>query len=166
MLNELHVVRSLCILYLPPSSLGRYTKDEANMNEERKTADQLAEAYIKLRDERALLKKQYENEDDKLSMQMDDISRTLLELCTEQNASSITTAHGTVIRSVTTRYWTNDWGSLYEVINKYKAPYLLHKSITNSAMRDFLEEHPEAHPPGLNVDSKYTISVRRPSNKI
>jgi hypothetical protein len=28
-------------------------------------------------------------------------------------------------------------------------------------MKQFLEEHPELLPPGLNVDSEYTITVRR-----
>jgi hypothetical protein len=136
------------------------------MSEERLSADQLAEQYIKLRTERALLQEEYENQDALIKAEMDAISENLLSICKEQDASSIRTEHGTIIRSVTSRYWTNDWGAMHELINKYKAPYLLEKRIMNSAMKEFLEEYPEAYPPGLNVDSKYTITVRKPTKKI
>lgn len=136
------------------------------MSEERLSADQLAEQYIKLRTERAILNEEFEKKDAVLKEQMENISENLLSICKEQDATSIRTEHGTIIRSVTTRYWTNDWGAMHELINKFKAPYLLEKRIMNSAMRDFLEENPEAYPPGLNVDSKYTITVRKPSKKI
>jgi hypothetical protein len=28
-------------------------------------------------------------------------------------------------------------------------------------MKDFLEEHPDEYPAGMNVDSKYAVTVRR-----
>lgn len=136
------------------------------MNEVRLSADQLAETYIRLRNERAVLAEEFEQKDSVLRAEMESISNTLLEICKEQDATSIRTEHGTIIRSITSRYWTNDWGSMHDLIIKYKAPYLLEKRIMNSAMRDFLEDNPEAFPPGLNVDNKYTISVRKPTKKL
>jgi len=37
----------------------------------------------------------------------------------------------------------------------------LEKRIAQTNMATFLEENPDLLPPGLNVDSKYTISIRR-----
>jgi len=38
---------------------------------------------------------------------------------------------------------------------------LLEKRIHQTNMREFLEENPEVHPPGLNVDQEYEITIRR-----
>lgn len=132
------------------------------MDTERLTADELAAMYIKLRTERAVLAEEYEQKDGVLKEKMDGITDQLMAICKEQNASSIRTAHGTIIRSITTRYWTNDWAALHKVVVDWQAPYLLEKRIHNSAMKEFLQEHPEAMPTGLNVDNRYAISVRKP----
>ena len=101
-----------------------------------------------------------------LAAQMELITNALSHICEETNASSIRTEHGTIIRSMQTRYSTSDWGSFHDMVNRYHAPYLLEKRILNSAMKEFLEEHPEAFPPGLYADNKYVISVRRPTKKV
>jgi hypothetical protein len=46
-------------------------------------------------------------------------------------------------------------------IVEHKVPELLEKRIQQTNMKQFLEEHPELLPPGLNVDSEYTVTVRR-----
>jgi hypothetical protein len=38
---------------------------------------------------------------------------------------------------------------------------LLERRIHQSNMKQFLEENPDLHPMGLNVDSEYAITVRR-----
>jgi hypothetical protein len=38
---------------------------------------------------------------------------------------------------------------------------LLEKRIAQTNMATFLEDNPDLHPPGLNVDSRYTVVVRR-----
>jgi hypothetical protein len=40
-------------------------------------------------------------------------------------------------------------------------PELLEKRIQQTHMKEFLEENPDVLPAGLNVDSQYTITVRR-----
>jgi hypothetical protein len=42
-----------------------------------------------------------------------------------------------------------------------KALDLRETRLHQTNMRSFLEEHPDKLPPGLNVDSEYTITVRR-----
>jgi|LakMenEpi03Aug12_release.lakeMendotaPanAssembly.Ray.scaffolds.fasta_scaffold00444_46 hypothetical protein len=129
-------------------------------------ASLLAKEYIELKTELEILEDKHKKEQAVLKDRMEDIRAQMNVLCNTQGASSIRTPHGTIIRTTTTRYWTNDWGSLHGVIIKYNAPYLLEKRICGSAMKEFLEEHPEAHPAGMNVDSAYTVMVRRPTKKI
>lgn len=125
------------------------------------SADKLAEIYIKIRDARAKLKEEYEEQDATAKEQQDLIAEQMLAICKEQNADSIKTQAGTIIRKVDTRYWTSDWESMYDFIHEHDAYPLLEKRIHQTNMRQFLEENPDLLPAGLMTDSKYTIVVRR-----
>lgn len=125
------------------------------------SADKLAEIYIKIRDARAKLKEEYEEQDAVAKEQQDLIAEQMLAICKEQNADSIKTQAGTIIRKVDTRYWTSDWESMYQFIQENDAYPLLEKRIHQTNMRQFLEENPDLLPAGLMTDSKYTIVVRR-----
>ena len=129
------------------------------------SADELAKEFIELRDAKKRLDKIYEEKKEVFETRMQEITGALSVLCEEQKASSIRTAHGTIIRSVTTTYNTTDWDAIYTLVNKYQAPYLMQQRIHTSAMKEFLDAHPEEYPPGLRVDSKYTVTVRRPTNR-
>jgi hypothetical protein len=122
---------------------------------------QLTEIYIKIRDARAELKGKFESEDLGLKEQMGLLETSMLDACKDMNADSVRTPHGTIIRSVKSRYWTNDWDSMYDFIEKHGAFGLLEKRLHQTNMKDFLAENPDVLPMGLNVDSEYTVVVRR-----
>lgn len=124
-------------------------------------ADILAETYIKIRDKRAELKEQFEAQDATLKEQQDLLASEMLEVCYENNADSIKTPAGTIIRKVDTRYWTTDWDSMYQFIQEHDAYPLLEKRLHQTNLKQFLEENPELLPAGLQADSKYTVVVRR-----
>lgn len=126
------------------------------------TADKLVKAYLNLRNAREKIAKEYEAQDAELKGQLELVSSTLMELCKETGVDSFKTPFGTVSKRVTTNYWTNDWGSMYDFILEHEAPHLLQQRIHLSNMKKFLEDHPEVMPMGLNVDSKYTITVTKP----
>lgn len=123
------------------------------------TADRLVKAYIKIRDAR----KELTQQDAKLEEQQQMIQEKLLEICKDTGAESLRTEFGTVTKRVSKQYWTHDWESFYKFIKEHDAFPLLQRRISTTTMTDFLEEHPDLHPPGLNVDASYTISVRRKS---
>ena len=125
------------------------------------TIDRLAGAYVKLRDKRSEIKAAYEAEDKLLKDKMDVLKRSMLKTCTDLNADSIRTAHGTVIRGVKTRYWTSDWDKMHAFIMEHNLPQLLENRIAQKNMKQFLEENPDEMPEGLNKDNEYDITVRR-----
>lgn len=129
------------------------------------TAGELAEEYLYFRDLKSKLQKKFEAKEAVLDAELDRISSRLMVLCNEQDASSIKTDNGTIIRGLKTRYETKDWDSLYEFVLDHSAPYLLQKRINESAMKEFLETNPEDFPKGLNIASEYKISVRKPTKK-
>ena len=123
--------------------------------------DKLAEVYIKIRDKRAQLKQAFEAKDNELDEQMQVLSDEMLEVCKRLEADSVRTQHGTIIRSVKSRYWTNDWDSMYQVIKEHGAFGLLEKRLHQTNMKEFLAENPSFYPAGLNVENSYTVVVRR-----
>lgn len=123
--------------------------------------DVLAGIYIKIRDAEAKLTADYEEKKEELRSQRDVISAQLLEICATNNATSIKTTAGTIMRKVDTRYWTNDWESMYTFIKENDVYGLLERRIHQTNLKQFLEENPDKLPMGLQADSKYTISVRR-----
>ena len=124
-------------------------------------ADKLVKTYVKIRDKRKELVDQYEKEDNNLKEALELIESELLEMCKETGADSLRTEFGTVTRRVAKGYWTNDWHSFHEFLKEHGALELLEKRIAQTNMSTFLEENPDLLPPGLNVDSRYTVTVRR-----
>ena len=124
--------------------------------------DMLANVYIKIRDARTALKTEFTTQDSVLQEQMNLLETNMLDACKDLNASSIKTPHGTIIRSVKSRYWTNDWDSMYTFIKEQGAFGLLEKRLHQTNMKEFLVENPDLLPMGLNVESEYTVVVRRP----
>ncbi len=135
------------------------------MEEEPVSVAKLVAVYRRIRaaiDER---EEEHKKEVGELKEKLDTISEKLLNICKEQDVDSLRTPNGTVSRRVKTRYWTTDWESVYRTIKEHDAPYLLEQRIHNTNMQQFLDDNPEAFPPGLQIDRKYVIQVRKPTNK-
>jgi predicted metal-dependent phosphotriesterase family hydrolase len=126
--------------------------------------EKMVQVYIKIRDQRAILKAQFEENDKILRDQLDALESELLEVCKKAGADSIRTKNGTIIRSVKTQYWTSDWENMHKFILENQAPELLERRISQSTMKEFLANNPDKIPPGLNADSRYTVTIRRASN--
>jgi len=128
-----------------------------------KAMDELSAEYIKIRTEREHLKHNYEAEDAKFEEKMAVIESKMLDVMNSANASSISTTNAVVMRKVTSRYNPTNWDAVYEMIARHKAFGVLHKRVHDTNMKQFLEEHPDEYPAGLNVDRSYQVVVRRKS---
>lgn len=124
-------------------------------------ADKLTLAYIKMRDKRAELLKEYEAQDAKISEQMTMVEDELRKLFDEVGLESIRTTYGTVYRSVKTQYQVNDWDNMYKFVMEHNVPQLLQRRVSTTNMKQFLDENPTLMPIGMNIDNRYTVTVRR-----
>ena len=124
-------------------------------------ADKLTLAYIKMRDKRSEILKAYEAEDAVIQEQMEMVEAELKKMCEEIGADSIKTSYGTVYRSVKTQYQVNDWDSMYKFVMEHNIPQVLFKRVSTTNMKQFLDENPNLMPMGMNIDNKYTVTVRR-----
>lgn len=123
--------------------------------------EQIVSTYIKLRDKRDMMYQEFKEKTAQLEEDMQTLKHKLLEVSKETGVTSFSSPAGIAYRTVKNRYWTNDWASLYQFMQEHGAMGLLEKRIHQTSMKEFLDENPEVHPPGLHVDSEYEITVRR-----
>ena len=71
------------------------------------------------------------------------------------------TSEGLFYRSVKQKFWTNDWEKMHAFVIEHGVPELLEKRLNQTNLKQFLEENPELKPDGLNIDSEYSMSVRK-----
>jgi enamine deaminase RidA (YjgF/YER057c/UK114 family) len=126
-------------------------------------ASQLVNVYIKIRDAKDMKKRQMEEEIAALDQQLAVVEQELLEICKTTGQDGGKTQHGSFTRAVKTRYWTSDWDSMYKFIREHDAPDLLERRIAQGNFAQFVQENPDKMPAGVNIESKYSITVRRSS---
>jgi hypothetical protein len=128
------------------------------------SVDTLSVEYIDLRKQREQLKKDFSSDDKVLEDRMTKIENLLVDALTSTGASSMTTSNATIIKRVVSNYNPSNWEAIYQMVDKHKAFGLFFKRLNNANMKQFLDEHPDEYPAGLNVDSRYTVTVKRKSS--
>jgi hypothetical protein len=124
-------------------------------------ANKLVQVYIKIRDAKEIKTRQYEDDIAALDEQLAAIEESLLEICKNTGQDGGKTQYGSFTRTVKTRYWTSDWDSMYQFIKDHDAPELLERRVHQGNFKEFLQENPDKMPQGMNVDSRYSVTVRR-----
>jgi hypothetical protein len=127
--------------------------------------DRLAKVYRKMRDKISELTKEYDTQVELLKAEQEEIKNAMKEQMQALGVTSVRTDQGTVVMSVKTRYSTADWDSFKKFVVEHDALDLFEKRIAQTNMKQFLDENPGTVPPGLNSNSEYDISVRKPTAK-
>ena len=125
--------------------------------------DKLARVYRKMQTKIQQLTAVYETEVEVLKAQQEVVKTALKDQMLALGVKSVNTTEGTVILSTKTRYSTQDWDAFKEFMKENDALDLLEKRIAQTNMATFLQENPTLVPPGLNSNSEYAISVRKPT---
>jgi hypothetical protein len=127
--------------------------------------EELVEAYVRIRDERTRILREYEAKDAELKQDLEQLKVVLLSVCTEVNADSIKTAKGTVMRKLNERFFCNDWDSFRKFLIDNDAVELLERRIHQGNFKQFMSSHEgDGLPPGVNVMREFDITVRRASS--
>ena len=129
--------------------------------EEDDPVDKLSAEYIGLRSQREKLKQDFLAKDEVLEERMMTIENLLVDTLTKTGLSSMSTANATIIKRVVSNYNPSNWEAIYQMVDRHKAFGLFFKRLNNANMKQFLEDHPDEYPAGLNVDSRYTVTVKR-----
>lgn len=124
------------------------------------TMDSVVERFIKLRDRRAAFKKTFDTIDKAETLEMDKHDVWMLQMLESMDATSMRTAHGTAFTQDKNRYSGADWPLFWKFIKDNDRFDMLEKRVGQKAVEEYREETGEI-PPGLNVFSEKTVTVRR-----
>jgi hypothetical protein len=125
--------------------------------------DKLAKIYLKIRTRVQLLTQEYEKEKAGLEAQKAEVANAMRDQMKALGSKSVKTEYGTVMLGVKTRYSTKDWDAFKDFCISNNTIDLLERRIAQRNMAKWLEDNPEDVPPGLNSDSEYEVTVRKPS---
>jgi hypothetical protein len=119
--------------------------------------EKLMQAEINIRDAIADLENQVKD----LKAKREKIQAALNDICRQMNVDGLKTSVGTLTRSIKTRYWTDDWPSMYQFLKEHDALELMEKRIAQGNMKTFLAENPDILPPGIQQQNEFSIVIRR-----
>jgi hypothetical protein len=135
------------------------------MAEEQETMplDKLTRIYLKIRAAIQAVEKEYDTKLESLKSQQQQVKNEMKEQLLKLGGKSFRTEYGTIVLAQKTRYYTQDWDSFKKFVVEHDVVDLLEKRIAQTNMAKFLEENPSLVPPGLNSDSEFDVSVRKPT---
>jgi hypothetical protein len=119
--------------------------------------EKLMRAEVNIREAIAKL----ENEVKDLKGKREKIQSALNDICIQMKVDGLKTNVGTLTRSIKTRYWTDDWPSMYQFLKEHDALELMEKRIAQGNMKTFLAENPDILPPGIQQQNEFSIVIRR-----
>ena len=125
--------------------------------------DKLTRVYLKMRAKIQEVEKEYDTKIEALKAQQQEVKNAMKDQMLKLGGKSFRTEYGTIMLTQKTRYYTQDWDSFKKFIVEHDVVDLLEKRIAQTNMAKFLEENPSLVPPGLNSDSEFEVSVRKPT---
>ena len=127
--------------------------------------EELVKIYLTIRNERERMESEWKARNDELVADMKSLEARMLDTCNQNNAGSIRTASGTVVRRLNERYTVSDGESFRKFVLTNGAVDLFEARIHQGNFKEFIAENiSDGLPPGVNVMKEFTVIVRKPSN--
>lgn len=123
-------------------------------------AEQVIEAYTKLRDKRAELKKEYEAADAALKDKIAKLDAWLLETMQSVGTDQLKGNGSIAFKSVVTKAGCEDWGEFWNFCANAHRLDMLEKRVSVKSVTEYLKEHGSL-PPGISVRQEVTVNVRK-----
>jgi predicted DNA binding protein len=127
--------------------------------------EELVKIYLTIRTEKEKVEAAWKVQNDALVADMKVLEGQMLDVCNKNNASSMRTNSGTVIRKLTERYTVSDGDGFRKFVLENGLVDLFEARIHQGNFKEFINEHKDdGLPPGVNVMREFGIVVRKPSN--
>jgi hypothetical protein len=123
--------------------------------------NEIAKAYIALREARRQAKKRWENEDARFKAGLEKLEAIMLAHLNETNADAVRTDSGTFYKQEAITPLASDWQLVYDWIKEHDAWDMLERRVKSTFIKEFQEAHDGALPPGISVYREFVIRVRK-----
>lgn len=123
--------------------------------------DRVVQAYNAIRDARTVRRHAYEEADGKLEKQQNRLKAYMLEQLNAAGAKGISTEHGTIYRTEKVRPSAADWQVIWTWMIANDGFDIMEKRLKATFVKQFMDEHDGALPPGVNVHREFEVAVRR-----
>lgn len=123
-------------------------------------AEQVIDAYAKLREQRSALKRQYDADDNVLKEKMRKLEAWLLKTMQEVGTDQLKGGGLIAFTSTLDRAKCDDWGTFWQWLAENARLDMLEKRVSSKTVSEYLEEFGEL-PPGISVNREKTVNVRK-----
>lgn len=130
-----------------------------------KDAERLVRIYRKIRAAREEATSAYNKKDAELKDQLDQVAKLLLALMDENQTTGLKTGEGTVSKVIKNKYWNVDWPAFNDFVREHNLLDLYEHRIAQKNMAEYLQANPDVAVPGLQMDRRYDVLVRKPTAK-
>ena len=125
------------------------------------TADEVVAAFVKIRDKRSETKKAWEEQDTALKNQQEKLEQWLLKKLDMLGADSIKSGSGTAYKQIKLRASPADFDLAFRWAAEHGTPDLFQKRVSDSFVKQYMEDHNGELPAGINTFTEVVVGVRR-----
>lgn len=123
--------------------------------------ERLARAYVKIRDARKVLNREFEDKDNDLKDKLKLIEGQMLKFLQDSKMDSAKTKSGTFYKQEEITPTGADWDKIYDWIKKDDAFDALEKRLKKTFVKEYMEAHKGTPPPGVTVYREFVVRVKR-----
>lgn len=117
--------------------------------------------YIQLRDKKAQMKAEFDEQVAPLQAKMDKLEAKLLEVFNQTGMDSVKTEFGTAYSTVRTTASVADRDSFMDFVKANEEWALLEVRVSKTAVEQFRSANDNELPPGVNIREERVVNVRR-----
>lgn len=128
------------------------------------TIDEVVAAYMKLRNKKDALKRNYEDAAENIKAKMKKLEAYIKEQADQQGVTSFKTHHGTAFLTTVDYANVADWDATLKFIQEENAWDMLERRVSKRAVRGYIDAN-KTVPPGVNYGTKIEVNVRKPTEK-
>lgn len=126
--------------------------------------DQVVAAYMKLRDQKAAIRKEADEKIDEIETKLDKLEKWIKVKADADGVTSFKTPHGTAFLTTTDFANVEDWDATLNFIKTNDAFDMLERRISKTAVRAYIELN-KSVPAGVNYGTRLDVNVRKPAKK-
>lgn len=125
--------------------------------------ERVVKTYIKIRDEKERITKEYQDAVAKLQTQLDALEKKMLAFSVESGVASFKTPFGTCYKKTSEKASVADWSAFSNWMLAQHDVSFVEQRVKISSVRDYADQNSGSLPPGVHVFREDKMYFNRPT---